>query len=393
MTEPNRQPGWDKRAINQLAHDHYGGLDGMFKAHGWNAAGRVISQIAPTKVVETYGSVEGFVKAHEGGLDLNPILDPMAAIRCDPPEVWLTSLYGFTTESWGFLGFTQEWMRKNFIAKSKPGALVVVYAAHGAPERLRKRILGVQQVSHRQGTKWAFLAPERHKAERAAPDRREKWVHAVKVIRSWRVPEEDRPTVEEVARETYSHANAQVIGSQGMRMTKAEAEGILKLNLVECEVFGEAEIDALIPVPGEEALRPSRPGPVAKTPRIVREAEGPKHLYILRMQGDEQALLGYDPAGAWIVKVGMSGSPSTRCDAHNRTLPKCAYSWVVERSTFTVGREAFPTSDHALAGEQAMKEFLAEEGRSLGGEFFLAQQAAVERAWELGVETADRFGG
>ena len=67
MTEPNRQPGWDKRAINQLAHDQYGGLDGMFEAHGWNAAGRVISQIAPTKVVETYGSVEGFVKAHEGG--------------------------------------------------------------------------------------------------------------------------------------------------------------------------------------------------------------------------------------------------------------------------------------------------------------------------------------
>lgn len=390
MSDGDRQPGWDRQAIMRTAVDLYGGLERMFTAHGWNAVERVRSHIAPTKVVETYGSVEAFVKAHEGGLELNPILDPMAATRCDPPEVWLTSLYGFTTESWGFLGFTQEWMRRSFIEKSRPGALVVVYAAHGAPEALRRRVLGVQQVSHRKGSKWDFLAPERVEEEQSDPDRRDRWVHAIKVVRGWRVPEEDRPLVDDFAPETYSWANAQVIGSQGMRLTRAEAQRVLELNLVECPVYGEAEVDALIPLPAEEALQPSRPGPVSKRVRILREAEGPKHLYILRMAGDEHALLGYDAGNGWIVKVGMSGSPSTRCAAHNKTLPKCAYSWKVERSTFT-GRGAFPTSDHALAGEQTMKDLLAKEGRSLGGEFFLADQAAVERAWTAGIQSAENW--
>ena len=75
------------QAVNQIARDLYGGLEGMFERHGWTTDGRVISQIAPTKVVQTYGSVEGFVRAHEHGVDGNPTLDPKAAILSDPPEV------------------------------------------------------------------------------------------------------------------------------------------------------------------------------------------------------------------------------------------------------------------------------------------------------------------
>lgn len=92
MAREERQPGWDKRAINDIARVEYGGLNGMFEAHGWVTDGRVISQIAPTKVVQTYGSVEAFVKAHEDGMAGNAMLDPKVAILSDPPEVWLTSL-------------------------------------------------------------------------------------------------------------------------------------------------------------------------------------------------------------------------------------------------------------------------------------------------------------
>ena len=132
MKAISRAPGWDKQAVNNIAKQHYGGLQGMFDAHGWDSNGRTISQIAPTLVVQTYGKVDAFVQAHEGGLDKSALNNPFAAIESDPPNVWLTSFYGFAPRNWGFLGFTTEIMRNSFVRRSKAGALVVVYAASGA---------------------------------------------------------------------------------------------------------------------------------------------------------------------------------------------------------------------------------------------------------------------
>lgn len=391
MSVGQRQPGWDKQAINQIARDLYDGLDGMFEAHGWTTDGRVISQIAPTKVVQTYGSIDAFVKAHEGGVAGNAMLDPKAAILSDPPEVWLTSLYGFTTESWGFLGFTDPKMRTGFLKASKPGALVVVYAAGKAPADLRGKVLGVQQVSHRIGTKWDFLSPDRIEAERADPERRDKWLHAVKLTRGWRVAPECRPSTKDFAPETYNARNARSIGARCMRLTPTEARRVLDLELVEIPVYDGEPLEPQLPGPAALVLSPSRPGPVSQSGYMVREAEGPKHLYILRLHGDEDSFLGYGAEGRSIVKVGFSVSPETRRDAHNRALPACAFKWHIENSTFAERREPFPSSNHALAGEKVLKELLEREGKSLGGEFFLAEQSAIDRAWMAAIHAAENW--
>lgn len=391
MTDQDRSPGWDKREVNRIARDLYGGLGSLFDAHGWATDGRVISQIAPTKVVQTYGSVEAFGRAHADGVDHNPMLNPMAAIEGDPPEVWLTSLYGFTTESWGFLGFTDVRMRTAFLNKSKSGALVVVYAAGRAPADLRGKVLGVQQVSHRIGTKWDFLAPERVDGERADPDRAAKWLHALKLIRGWRIAPECRPSIEDFAPETYNAKNARAIGSMCLRLTISEAQRVLDLNLVEIPVYGGAPVEPQLPGPATQVLLPSRPGPVSQSGYMVREAEGPKHLYILRLHGDADKFLGYAASGHSIIKVGFSVSPQTRCHAHNGALPACAFEWKIEKSTYAEQRSPFPSSRHTLAGEGEMKKLLANEGKSLGGEFFLADTKLVDRAWKAAIVAAENW--
>jgi hypothetical protein len=387
----NRQPGWDKQAINRIANDEYGGLQAMFEAHGWATDGRVISQIAPTKIVGTYGSVEAFERAHEHGVASNAMLDPKAAILSDPPDVWLTSLYGFTPGSWGFLGWSDERMRTSFLKQSRPGALVVVYAAGGAEPELRRRVLGVQQVTHRTGSKWDFLAPDRVDAERSDADRRDKWVHAIKLTRGWRIPPECRPLIDDFAPETYNAQNARAIGARCMRLTPNEARSILDLTLIECPVFDGEPVDIQLPGPASKALCPSRPGPVAQGAYMVREAEGPKHLYILRLKGETDSFLGYGAAGKSIIKVGFSVSPQARCDAHNKALPACAFEWQVHRSTFDQGRAPFPSSGHALAGENVMKAMLHEQEQSLGGEFFLAHQDSIDRAWKGAIAAAENW--
>lgn len=395
MSSAARKPGWDKQAVNGIAADQYGDLEAMFDAHGWLRGDRTFGQIAPSRVKDTYGSVEAFVRAHEDGRGGNAMLDPMAAIRSEPSQVFLKSLYGFNPESWGFLGYTKQTTRDWFLRESKPGALVVIAGTAQANDpRESLRVLGLQQQSHIVGTKWDFLSPERHDAERRDPDRSRRWYHAVKATRAWRIPDEDRPYVRDIFPQTHNDGkNGTAIGSMGMRLQPSEVQAILGLNLFEVSVFGGPPVDALIPGPATDLLKPSRPGPVSQSGFMVREAEGPKHLYVLRLEGGEERLLGYDPAGRWVVKVGFSVAPSVRCRAHNHALPACAFEWKILHSTHEEGRKPFPSSKPALAGEGVMKAMLDREGRSLGGEFFLAEPAAVQRAWRAAIDAADKFKG
>lgn len=387
MTDANRPPGWDRQAIMAIASRDYGGLPALFAQHGWDPGEKSLSQIVSTLVVGTYGSVESFERAHPAELP-----DPVQVIESADPDVWLTSYYGFSPDSWGLLGFTKEWMRRDFLANSKPGALIVIYGAGGAPDHEeRGRILGIQQQSHIQGNKRDFVPPDRWAIEQSDQGRRGKWDFALKATRAWQVTRETRPTVQDFAPVTYSASAATLIGARGRKMTADEARGILGLDLVEVSVFAGPPIECLIPGAAVDVLRPSRPGPVSQSAHMTREAEGPKHLYVLQMHGNTDHLLGEPADGKLVVKVGFSRSPDTRRLDHNRALPACAFRWEVKHTSGTGGREPFPSSRHALAGEKAMKDHLERQGRSLGGEFFLAPQHEIDAAWIMALRAAEEW--
>ena len=141
---PTYPQGGDAQAIKQVANVYYGGYTNMFEAHRWPERSTKIMPAVQSRVVETYGSVRAFEDAHKrGDLDF-----PMEAITSDPPNVWLTSFYGFGPWDWGFLGFADERRRENFIEESKPGVLVVIYGATKAYHREdRYQVLGVVQCS------------------------------------------------------------------------------------------------------------------------------------------------------------------------------------------------------------------------------------------------------
>ncbi len=410
MKNPERPPGWDAQAIGDIAAKHYGDLVGLYEAHGWPERGQAMMPAQQGHVAREYRTVEAFVAAHANGVEGNATLNPMATITADPPDVWLTSLYGFRPDQWGFLGFTLKRDQTHFLNASRPGALVVIYGAGGAHDAAERwRVLGIQQQSHLTGTKWGFLSPEAADGERiqAQADadkepnaakkaavynkRRDKWQYAVKAVRAWRIPPERRPTIQEFAPESYWPKRGTVIGAQGVKLSPADARRLLDLDIVEVPVYGGAPVEALIPGPAQRILSPSRPGPVSQTGYLVREAEGPKHLYILRLQGHEDHFLGYQADGGQIVKVGFSSSPSTRCDAYSRALPAGAFEWKIEHSTFEEGRNPYPSSRHALAGERVMKNWLDGHGKSLGGEFFLAGRGAIEHAWGAAKEAAEKW--
>lgn len=290
------------------------------------------------------------------------------------------------------MGFTQPGLRDRFIRESRRGALVVIYGATGCDDpRDQGVILGVQQQSHEIGNAQNFMNPEAWATKTADPEQVGRWNFAIKAHRAWRATDESRMPVEVFAPETYTHIRAQAIGAQCMRLTPSDAQNLLKLDLFEVPVFGGIPVNQFREGTASEVLSPSRPGPVSQSPFETRESEGPKHLYVLELEGNAGHFLGSPIEDEVIVKVGFSKSPSTRCADHNRTLPMGAFRWRVLHSTYEEGRNPFDCSDRAKAGEQAMKDALLGYGKSLGGEFFRASAEHVEAAYKRGIRAAEAW--
>ena len=320
------------------------------------------------------------------------MMTPAEAIAADPPNVWLTNFYGFDPDKWGFLGFSNTGQRDHFVRETKPGCLVVIYGHKAkASEAQQGQIIGIQQVSHRVNVAKAYMDPVAWARKEDDPEMAGKWDLAVKATRAWRVAPESYVRVDDFADETYSLGAAQIIGSLGKHLTSREAAKLLDLVVIRTSVYGERAIEAASAVPGSLALTPSKAGPVSQQGHFAREAEGPKQLYVLRLDGNADAWIGRPANEAIIVKVGMSVSPASRRDALNAALPAGAFQWSILHSNDLDGTEPFPSSKPALQGENVIKRDLALAGDSLGGEFFLATSEAVTTAWRAGQAAASAY--
>jgi hypothetical protein len=384
---PTYNQGGDAQAIKRVANSYYGSYKNMFEEHGWPERGEKMMLAGQSRVVEDYGSVLKFEEAHRS----DGIMFPMEAIYSDPPNVWLTSFYGFNPEKWGMLGFTLPEARDSFLNRSQPGALVVVYGSGEAAKDELGKVIGIQQCSHVTGNAENFIAPPEWIAKSRDLKKKEQWNFAVRAEKAWRVTPSSRMNVRDFAPKATETGAWQHIGAYGVPLTKSEALNILKLGLQEVEVYGRDHIFSSASGTAREILAPSKAGPVSQNPYVVKEAEGPKHLYILSLQGDADAFLGKPSHGKKIIKAGFSRDPQVRCAEHNRTLPDiCAFHWKVIHSGALSGISAYPSSHHAKAGERAMQTVLCTEpqGRSLGGEFFLAETNLIDKAWGIGNATA-----
>ena len=62
--DERKPPGWDAKAIAAIAAARYGSFQAIFVHHAWPERGSDMMRQVQRRVVETYGSVDAFVKAH-----------------------------------------------------------------------------------------------------------------------------------------------------------------------------------------------------------------------------------------------------------------------------------------------------------------------------------------
>ncbi|KPF78330.1 hypothetical protein IP88_04020 [alpha proteobacterium AAP81b] len=376
-----RHKGWDKQAVNTIAARDYGGLEGLFAAHGWTLPkGRTYGQVAPTLVTDAYGSIAAFEAEHPAAFP-----DPVTVIEADDPDVWLGSFFGFVvSDKWGMIGFTRPADRDKIRSQSRPGALYVAYGVGRSENPAeRMRVLGMVQLSHVIGTKHQFLHPSL-----LTPATIDRWYHGLKVVRAWSVPADLRPDIRDFAPEIDLPRRAREIGVRGIRLPRDAARRLLALDMIEVPVYGGPPVAAPMLAPGAVALRPSKAGPIAQTGFWTEPATGPKHLYMLRLNGNLGHFVpGHDWRRKVLVKVGISISPAMRCASFNSALPATAFNWELWKTTHGAAGP-FDPPHRAKLGEDAMKTELAVDGEPLGGEFFLASDVACERAWRHGCDIA-----
>lgn len=61
-----KEPGWDAKAISEIASRHYGGFAGLFEKHDWPERGADMMRKVQSRVKEKYGSIAAFVAHHKG---------------------------------------------------------------------------------------------------------------------------------------------------------------------------------------------------------------------------------------------------------------------------------------------------------------------------------------
>lgn len=328
----------------------------------------------------------------------------LSAFDRDPPDVWLTSMWGFDPAVWGFCGFSSASDRSWFDRQRRPGSIMAVYITGSSRKEQDRqgRLVGFMELDDRMGTARDFMPGDAYARKEGHASEAGKWDHAIGCSRAWSIVSGAEPDIEAFAPHTAGPAagpgsTRRLIGKRGVRFNPDEARKLLGLPVVEVPVYRGRQTDDTEPAPLAVKLATSRAVPRSTSPYTVDEDDGPKHLYILRLGGDLAHFLGrpaVDLDGLMIAKVGYSKAPDLRCTAFNRAMPACAFRWEVWRTE--PGDPPHADWKTAQAGEDAMKQRLAElQAEPLGGEFFLATEASLLAAWRAGqaaARAADRKG-
>lgn len=375
-----RKPGWDGPMISKIANRDFGGYPGFFKSHGWSETGSQMMPKVQRRVKESYGSVENFF------LDSLPA-DPFE----NDPDIFITSFWDFTPETWGCVGFSQAGRRDTFLKTATDPFIMVIFVTPTAPaptpHEIRGKVMGFYEVTHRYGHRNDFVAPELHDIKP------ESWQHSLKATRAYEIPAEFRPNIEEFEPRIHQNNRQRSVAKDGAKLSQ-EAIKILKaLPWAQSELFkGNLPVNSDINVPhSSKAYRGRnfvRGGNANRSGYQVGETDSVKDLYLLKLAGPLDDYLDEPSDGRIVIKIGLSISPQTRRKSFQKALPKGRFKWIVERTTRLDGHEPYSCFAVAEAGEMAMKEYLARTSTWLNGEFYLVDPDIIETAWEIGRQAA-----
>ena len=354
----------------------------MFDAHGWdNVPGNKLTVWAQGLIKKNYGSIRSFEATHE---DASDIWDRGY-------DVLFTSVWVWEPDKWAAIGWSDpggEAKRDNLLKELTDPFIMVCYVtktSKRAEKETRGKIVGFYLVSHKTGHRNEFCDPVYHKENPG------KWAHAVRALRAFSFFPEDYIDADKLYPELLPRY-ARTIASHARLLDPGQVDRLREMPWREDYIYKSAPALRNNAVVGSSS--PSRgmvrAGPASNEGYFVSGGTQllPYELYILRLEGDTDAYLGYSANGRQIIKIGMAVDSERRKSDFQRALPKGAFRWATIRTMRS--RNLPPCSSHSIAvkGEDAMKNYLKENADWFDGEFYLANEQDIDEAWKLGCQAA-----
>jgi len=306
----------------------------------------------------------------------------------DETSVLFTSFWGWGPDTWGTVGWTGDrglTRRTNLLKKLTDPFITVCYVTSNKtyidPD-LKGMIAGFYLVSHQTGDRDTFTHPIHHDRDP------QKWRHSLRAIRAFSYLPEHRLSVTEF--DPTLPARARSVSAMGEILTDPAQIALLRETpWVEVEVYTPGaqgtESDETFPHQGQV-----RAGPASLDGYVVSGGTRllQRELYVLRLTGDTDAYLGKPADGRSIYKIGLSASPDMRRQSFQKSMPRGAFNWRVDRTTGGSELGSGFSFDAAVAGEDAIKKCLVNSAEWLGGEFYLATESEIDEAWKIGHDVA-----
>ncbi|MEP2942345.1 MAG: hypothetical protein ABJO72_00950 [Hyphomicrobiales bacterium] len=313
--------------------------------------------------------------------------------------IWLTSFWGWNPDKWGCLSFSKEWMRDKFIEQTEPGVLLAIYVSSSSysDPSLAGRIVGFMEITHETGDLHQFIDKDSIASLQTDPQLKDKWRYSLRASKAWEI-EQPYPFVQDTLPSFVNQARGRQIGARGMPVIDPDhIANLMRLPVRQVPVFNGEIADNEQPnqTLANIAKKVSRAIYPPKEPYFCAESDGPKYLYILRLSGDAGDWLSpheKPQKEAQIYKVGFSKNPISRARQIQSAYPEGRFKWEILFPDPIPTVAMYPDAKTAIAGEDAMKEYLAKDKkRILGGEFFLATKEEITAAWQYGNEVANKF--
>ncbi|MBC6429044.1 MAG: hypothetical protein GDA55_07465 [Cellvibrionales bacterium] len=374
-------PGGDAKAISKVAKNHFGGsYKTMFERHGWvlNEGQQHMHQ-AQSQIKETYGSIREFEIYFQ-------------ALWPDDISVLLTSFWGWTPETWGTVGWSDQpglTHRHNLLKELSDPFICVIYVTDRAkadPD-LKGMLSGFYLVSHVTGDRDEFSHPMHHNTEPSS------WQHSLRALRAFSFLPEYRLKAIDVFPELNRTGTARSVSRWGKIIEElSEINQLRSTPWIEVPVFSPGKMDAepVNPDIKIEGMVPAGPASASGYTVLEGTKHLPRELYILRLTGDTAAYMGRPVDDSEIFKIGLSVSPELRRQFLQKSMPKGAFQWQIEKTTRKDGHTPYSFTA-AVAGENAMKKHLSQNAEHLGGEFYLASEKQIATAWIAAHEAAKNF--
>jgi hypothetical protein len=306
----------------------------------------------------------------------------------DRTDVLFTSFWGWSPDTWGTVGWTGKRglsRRSNLLKQLTNPFITVCYVTSNKTyidSDLKGKIAGFYLVSHEIGDRDEFTHPIHHERDP------EKWRHSLRALRAFNYLPEYRLDLADFDRTMLNRARS--ISAMGEILTdRALVTRLREIPFVEVEVYGRVSASGRkVDVDPTRGMVPA--GPVNAEGYVVQGGSQfmPRELYILRLDGDTDAYLGWPAKGRVIIKIGLAASPDMRRQSLQKAMPRGTFEWKIERTTSLRGMAPYASFAIAVKGEDAMKRYLAQHADWLDGEFYLASREDVEAAWQAGCAAA-----